>query len=251
MQALSVVIITFNEARNIGRCLESIRDLADEIVVLDSYSTDETETICKTYGVRFYQHTFDGHIEQKNRALTYARHPMVLSLDADEAPDDNLKASILRAKTLSGIDGFTMNRLTYYCGTWIRHCGWYPDVKLRLWLAGKGQWQGTNPHDEYKLPSSSRIVHLNGDLLHYSYYTREDHLRQLDYFTGISARALFEQGKKVGLLKQWMSPVVRFLRDYLFQLGFLDGRAGFQVCRLSAFATWLKYHKLAQLWKST
>src|SRR5436190_10289340 len=129
MRPLSVVVITFNEERNIGRCLASVAAVADDIVVVDSFSTDRTEAIAREHGARFVQHAFEGHIEQKNWAVTQAAHPFILSLDADEAVDDRLLDSIRRGKDQNA-DGYTMNRLTNYCGTWIRHGGWYPDRKL-------------------------------------------------------------------------------------------------------------------------
>ena len=138
MPEISVVIITFNEEKNIGRCLESVKKVADEIVVLDSFSTDKTEQICATFGVKFFRHVFDGHIEQKNRAITYAAFPLVFSIDADEVLSETLIASILEVKKNNTKDGWYMNRLTNYCGKWIRHSGWYPDRKLRLFNSHKG-----------------------------------------------------------------------------------------------------------------
>lgn len=247
MIKISVVIITFNEERNIARCIDSVQAIADEIVVLDSFSTDRTEKICREKGIQFFQHKFDGHIEQKNRVITYAKNPIVLSLDADEALDDQLCQSILQVKSDWKADGYTMNRLTNYCGKWIRHCGWYPDVKLRLWDSRKGGWTGVNPHDRYEMQRGALISHLKGDILHYSYYTIDDHYKQVDYFTTIAAKAYFEKGKKLAMLSMIFAPVVKFLRDYLFKLGFLDGKKGFIICRISAYATYLKYKKLYQL----
>ena len=132
MTNLSVVIITLNEERNIGRCLESVNDIADEIVVVDSYSTDDTEKICKLYGVRFIQHHFDGHIEQKNWAITQARYPHILSLDADEVLSLRLKASIKAVKENWEFDGYYFNRMTNYCGKWIRHSSWYPSTETEV-----------------------------------------------------------------------------------------------------------------------
>lgn len=241
---LSVVIITRNEERNIGRCLTSVKGVADDIVVLDSFSTDRTEAIANEHGARFFQHAFDGHIEQKNRAITFARHPWVLSLDADEALDETLIRSIRQVMAAPKADGYTMNRLTNYCGGWIRHGGWYPDVKLRLWDSRKGRWAGTNPHDRYELEPGARITHLTGDILHYSYNSVDDHYRQVEYFTTIAAKAYHEKGKGAPLLKRILSPVVKFIGDYVFRLGFLDGARGFTIARISAYATWLKYRKL-------
>lgn len=247
MTPVSAVIITFNEARNIGRCLASLQGIADEIVVVDSFSTDETAAICKQHGVRFIQHPFEGHIEQKNWAVSQAKYPHILSLDADEALDQKLKENILNVKKNWTHDGYEMNRLTNYCGKWIHHCGWYPDTKLRLWDSRKGKWAGTNPHDKYEMTADSKITHLEGDILHYSYYTLEDHYKQVKYFTTILAKAQYEKGKKAPLLTMYFSPIVKFLRDYCFKLGFLDGKAGFTICRISAYATFVKYRKLRNL----
>ncbi|MDQ3046969.1 MAG: glycosyltransferase family 2 protein [Bacteroidota bacterium] len=248
MPQLSVVIITFNEEKNIARCLDSVAGIADDIVVLDSFSKDRTEDICNEKGVRFIQHAFDGHIQQKNRAITHAKFPYVLSLDADEALDEDLKKSILEVKNNWKHDGYYMNRLTNYCGTWIRHCGWYPDKKLRLWDSRKGSWGGINPHDKYELTEGDKNTgHLQGDILHYSFYTIDQHKKQVDYFTDISSKALFEKGKRANLLHLTISPAVKFIRDYFLKMGFLDGYYGFIVCRISAKATYLKYAKLKKL----
>lgn len=246
MRPLSVVIITFNEEHNIARCLESVKDVADDIVVLDSFSTDRTEAIAREHGARFVQHTFDGHIEQKNRAITHAAYSFVLSLDADEALDDRLKENVRQAK-MGQADGYTMNRLTNYCGDWIRHGGWYPDVKLRLWDSRKGTWTGTNPHDRYEMEAGAHMEHLHGDILHYSYNSIADHLKQVDYFTTIAANALAKRGKRAGLVKLYLSPIAKFIGDYFFRFGFLDGGAGFTIARISASATRLKYTKLQAL----
>ena len=244
---LSVVIITKNEERNIGRCLASVKEVAHDVVVLDSFSTDRTEAIVKEHGARFIQHAFDGHIEQKNRAITLAEFPWVLSLDADEALDGRLVRSIKEAMKSPAADGYTMNRLTDYCGGWIRHGGWYPDVKLRLWDSRKGRWTGINPHDRYELEAGARVEHLAGDILHYSYHSLSDHYKQVDYFTTIAAQAYFDSGRKAPLTKRIFSPVVKFLGDYIFRLGFMDGVRGFTIARISAYATWLKYEKLRRL----
>jgi glycosyltransferase involved in cell wall biosynthesis len=244
---LSAVIITKNEEHNIGRCLASVKGIADDIVVLDSFSTDRTGAIAAEHGARFLQHVFEGHIEQKNRAISHAKYPWVLSLDADEALDDRLALSIREAMKAPAADGYTMNRLTNYCGGWIRHGGWYPDTKLRLWDSRMGRWTGINPHDRYEMDASARIVHLPGDILHYSYNSIEDHYRQVEYFTTIAAKAYADRGKGAPLLKRLFSPVAKFIGDYLLRLGFLDGGRGFTIARISAYATWLKYQKLHAL----
>ncbi len=244
---ISVVIITKNEERNLARCLASVASIADDVVVVDSFSTDATERIAREHGARFVQHAFEGHIEQKNWAITQAKFPWVLSLDADEALDEKLQRSIAKVKRDSDATGYTMNRLTNYCGTWIRHGGWYPDVKLRLWDSRKGRWAGTNPHDRYELEAGGQVVHLDGDLLHFSYNSVSDHVRQADYFTTIAAKAYFEQGRTAPVWKLLLSPIAKFIGSYFVQLGFLDGYHGFLIARISAHATFQKYKKLRSL----
>ncbi|MCA0238639.1 MAG: glycosyltransferase family 2 protein [Bacteroidetes bacterium] len=246
MPPISAVIITFNEERNIARCLESLAGVADEIVVLDSFSSDGTEQICRTYGVRFEQHAFDGHIEQKNRALGLATHPLVLSLDADEALSERLRQSILGVKKSPGFDAFMMNRRTNYCGQWIAHSGWYPDRKLRLFDKRLGHWGGTNPHDKVEMNVGTSIARLDGDLLHYSYYTVEEHLERARKYAVIAARAMHQQGKRGAWWRMWFSPVFKFIRNYILKAGFLDGRAGWTICRISALETYWKYRELAK-----
>lgn len=248
MIPISAVIITFNEERNIARCLESLKDIVDDIVVVDSFSKDKTKEICESYGVRFVEHIFEGHIEQKNWAITQAKYPHILSLDADEALDETLKKTILEVKNNWQAEGYSMNRLTNYCGHWVHHCGWYPDTKLRLWDSRKGSWGGTNPHDKFELyDENSKIIHLKGDILHYSYYSLSDHYKQVEYFTTILAKAQYEKGKKAPLITLILSPVVKFIKDFFIKKGFLDGRIGFRICRISAFATYTKYKKLRTL----
>ena len=250
MTPLSVVIITFNEEKKIAPCLDSVKGIADDIVVVDSFSTDRTEEICKSKGARFVQHKFDGHIEQKTWALAQAKFPHALSLDADEVVSDELKKSILEVKNNWKKDGYYMNRLTDYCGTWIHHCGWYPDRKLRLWDSRKGKWAGQNPHDKYEMHDGDKATgFLKGDILHFSYDTLEDHYRQVENFTNIASKELFKEGKSSGALTIYFSPVIKFIRDYIIKLGFLDGSAGFTVCKISAYATYLKYKKLNDLSK--
>lgn len=250
MIKLSVVIITFNEEHNIGRCLESVKDIADEVLVLDSFSKDRTEEICKSYGVNFFQHAFDGHIQQKNRAITYAANSYILSLDADEAIDETLKKSILEVKKNWQFDAYSMNRLTNYCGKWIKHGGWYPDRKLRLWDSRKGEWGGTNPHDKYDLfDKNAKTGHLKGDILHYSFYSVEEHYKQAAYFSDIAAKAMYAEGRRSNFFMIWFSPIVKFVKDYIFKGGFLDGKAGYSIAKISAMYTRNKYRQLKRLYE--
>jgi|SRR5690554_1381621 len=244
---LSVVIITFNEERNIERCILSVQEIADEILVVDSFSTDKTEEICRKYKVRFITHAFEGHIQQKNWAKDQAQYDCILSLDADEALDNTLKKEVKAAKYNWEYSAYKMNRLTNYCGKWIRHSGWYPDTKVRLFDRRTGEWGGTNPHDKYFPDKNVKIGYLKGDILHYSFYTREQHLQQIEKFSSIGAKALFEKGKRSNGVKIIVKPMARFIKAYIIKLGFLDGTAGFTISRLSAYANYLKYVKLKKI----
>ncbi len=244
---LSVVIITFNEERNLPRCLESLKGVADEIVVVDSSSTDTTRAIAEANGVRFIEHPFEGHIQQKNYAMSCASHPLILSLDADEALNSTLRDSILGIKENNPEQGYSMNRLTNYCGHWVRHCGWYPDTKVRLIRKGCGTWAGVNPHDRLDLPHGVRPLHLLGDILHYSYYTLDDHRKQIEYFGDIAAHELRAAGKGISWPMIVLKVAAQFIKSYILKLGIFDGATGWTISRMSAYATWRKYSKLKAL----
>ncbi len=249
MVPLSVVIITFNEEQNIGRCLESVQDVADEILVVDSYSTDRTEVICRDHGATFIQHPFEGHIQQKNHAITQARYPHILSLDADEVLSDELQASVQRTKNDWKHDGYSCKRLTNYCGKWIRHSGWYPDRKLRLWDSRKGRWGGNNPHDRFEMEPGSTTGRLKGDLLHYSFHSIRQHMDTVNKFSEAAARSLYERGVKSSTLKILVKSAAKFIRNYFFKAGFLDGYYGYLICRISAFSSMLRYAKLKEMYR--
>lgn len=244
---ISAVIITYNEEKNIERCLKSLQGIADEIVVVDSYSTDRTKEICESFNVRFLLHPFDGHIQQKNYAVAQACHEYILSLDADEALSPTLQASILEVKNKWEKDGYEFNRLTNYCGSWIKYAGWYPDTKLRLWKKVSGKWGGTNPHDKLILNKGTSKGLLKGDLLHYSFYSIAEHIAQINYFSDIAAREAFLKGKRASIFQIMLSPGFAFIKNYFFQLGFTGGWQGFTICVNIAFEKFLKYIKLREL----
>mgnify|MGYP001233099620 FL=1 len=153
MPKISAAIITYNEEKNIERCITSLVNIADEIVVVDSGSNDKTQEIALTLGAKVVINKFEGHIQQKNFAITQTSNEWVISLDADEALSKKLKTSLLKVKEDLKGNGYKFNRLSNYCGKWIKHCGWYPDTKLRLFKKGQGSWKGKNPHDKYILDS--------------------------------------------------------------------------------------------------
>lgn len=246
---ISAAIITYNEERNIERCLSSLVGVVDEIVVVDSFSKDKTEEICSSFNVRFIPNPFEGHIQQKNFAIDQTSYDWVLSLDADEALDETLKLSILEVKKNPQFLGYKFNRLTNYCGHWVRHSGWYPDTKTRLVNKAHARWTGVNPHDRLDMLHHEPVGHLAGDLYHYSYYTKEDHLKQIEYFSAIASKELFQRGKKTNYFMIGLKVIVQFLKNILFKKGFLDGKTGWTIARLSAYATYKKYSKLMMLYR--
>lgn len=246
--SISGVIITYNEERTIARCIDSMVDVVDEIVVVDSYSSDATKAICLSKGVRFVEHAFEGYGEQKNVALAHAAHDIVLSLDADEALSDALKVSIRKARASWGSDGYLMNRLTSYCGKWIRHCGWYPGRIVRLWDRRCGRWGGGSLHARVVMDPNATVQGLSGDILHYSFPTIQSHLDTIGRFSEIAAREAHQSGKRAGVVVHVvLNPLYTFFSKYVLRLGFLDGYYGLVVCTFSAVANFAKYTKLRAL----
>ncbi len=251
MPKISVVIITLNEERNIGRCIKSVQGIADEILVVDSFSSDKTEEIVESLGAKFVRHRFEDFVEQHIYADQLAAHDHILTIDADEEVTKELAASIMVVKKYWKCDAYFMNRMTNYCGKWIKHSGWYPDKKLRLYDRRKGKWVGKKVHERFTMIEGSTTGHLKGDLKHYSFYTISQHVIQANKFTDLTAQAAYEQGKRSSLLKIFFNPIFKFVRDYVFNFGFLDGYYGFIICQVSANATFLKYIKIRQLQKGT
>lgn len=249
VEKISAVIITLNEEKNIARCLQSLEGIADEIVVVDSGSTDKTEEICKNFGVNFVKQKWLGYSEQKNFANSLSKFDYILSIDADEVISETLKKSICFEKNnfFSGV--YCFNRLTNYCGKkWIRHCGWYPDKKIRIFNRNNAKWIG-NIHETLSFSSNVVVIPLKGDLYHYSFHSIEEHIKQADKFTTLTAMEAFKNKEKITNFSLLIKPCWKFFRDYFFKGGFLDGYYGYIVCKISSFATFLKYTKLKQLQK--
>lgn len=244
---LSAVIITLNEEKNIGCCLQSLQGLADEIVVVDSFSDDRTEEICKTFGVRFIQQPFKGYATQKNFAMQVASNDIILNIDADEVLSPELRNSIIAVKNNWDADGYFFNRLTNYCGTWIRHCGWYPDRKLRLVDRRKAQWGGGEVHEKIIMVQGATTKFLKGDLLHYSYSTVNEYVQQQRHFADLAAKDSLKKGQRSSIFHVVINPLYTFIRKYFLQLGFLDGRNGWIISYTSAKANYWKYSRLRKL----
>jgi glycosyltransferase involved in cell wall biosynthesis len=245
MIRLSAVIITRDEERNVGRCLDSLRGVADEVVVVDSGSTDRTEAICREKGARFLTRPFDGFTAQKNFALDRAAHDHVLSLDADEWLSPELTRSILEAKRDWRADGYTMNRLNAYGDRWIRSCGWYPDRKLRLWDRRKGRWEGGLLHETVRLAADARVSHLEGDLLHRAYEQAGQLLSKMQSYSDAWARENAHR-RRVSAPGIVVKATASFLKSYLLRGGILDGYPGLVVSASIANGVLYKYAKLLE-----
>jgi glycosyltransferase involved in cell wall biosynthesis len=250
MIKLSAVIITLNEEEHLEKCLSSLGDVADEIVIVDSFSTDSTLEICRQFGVKVIQQEFLGYIEQKNFAITQAKHNYILSLDGDEALSDTLKESIIETKKNWNYDGYYCNRLNNYCGHWIKYSDWYPDKKLRLFKRGQGEWKGINPHDSYTLKNKNKHGKLKGDLLHWVYRDYREHHLKVDTFSTIAADAYYKLGIKSSIFKIVFRPSWAFFKSYILRRGFMDGLNGLIICVQAFNVTFLKYVKLYRLWNN-
>jgi glycosyltransferase involved in cell wall biosynthesis len=242
---ISATIITFNEEKKIELCIQSLLGVADEIIVVDSCSTDRTAEICNRYAVKFISQSFLGYVAQKNFAVQQASYDYILALDADERLSDELKRSIIAVKNEWGnAHGYAFNRFNNYCGHWIRFCGSYPDRKIRLWDRTKGSWGGTDPHDQVMLRKEN-VIKLKGDLLHYAFFTVDEHLKQVSRFAEIAAKAKFMEGEKPSFfIHVIFSPLFKFFRKYFLQLGFLDGYYGFLFCVGGSLLNFFKYLRL-------
>jgi glycosyltransferase involved in cell wall biosynthesis len=245
MRGLSVAIITYNEERHIGDCIRSCEAIADDVVVLDSFSRDRTEEIARGFPkVRFSQHAFDGHVEQKNRALALCRNEWVLSLDADERLTPELLEEIRRLEP-GDRHGFRMPRVTFAMGRPMRHAGMYPDRKFRLFQRSRARWTGENPHDYIVV--DGRVGDLRGDILHYSFRDLADQVDTVNRFSSIVAFNRAHRRRPFRAAVAALKPVVKFLEIYVWKRGFLDGFPGFAVAIVSAFATFLNLSKVYEL----
>lgn len=244
MAKISACIISFNEEKKIEACLQSLAGVADEIIVVDSLSTDRTLEIAARYTDKIYHQKFLGHVEQKNLAVSHARHDWILSLDCDERLSPQLRDAILAQKeALDGRSAYRMARKTFYVYRWLNHC-WYPDRKVRLFHRRTARWGGTNPHDRVVLDDGVAVTDLPGDILHYSFNSISEHLRTIDNFTEIGAREIIAKGKRVSLWSPLTHGVWTFIRLYFIKRGFLDGLAGFVVATLSFMHAFVKYAKV-------
>ncbi|MFH1001436.1 MAG: glycosyltransferase family 2 protein [Bacteroidota bacterium] len=251
MIELSVILITLNEEKNIHRCLSSLKGLADELLILDSFSKDKTKEIAESFGATVFQKEFEGYVKARREIESYAKNKHILAIDADEALSETLFNSILELKNNWKKEGYFVARKTNYCGTWIKHSGWYPDKKLRLYKKGSGEWTGKYVHEKFILFRGNKKGNLKGDLLHYSYYNENEHWERTEKYAHLSALELFENGKRTNLFQIYLKTGLKFLRDYIKNLGFLDGKKGFQICKITAWGTYMKYKSLKKRYEKS
>ena len=227
---ISATVITFNEEKNIQRCLESLEGIVEEVIIVDSFSTDNTKKICEKFNIKFYEREFIGYSNQKNWAIEKAKYDIILAIDADEALDVKLKKSISNIKAKWELNGYYFNRRTNYCGKWINFSGWYPNRQLRLFNKNKGSWNDNLVHEKVDFYKKTKIGYLNGNLLHYSFRSRKQHLKQIDRFSELKAEMLSRNGKNTNIIKIIFIPIMKFFSSFILKLGFLDGYFGFIIC---------------------
>ena len=244
---ISAVIITLNEEMNIQECIDSVKDVVDEIVVVDSFSTDKTEEICRNNGVIFLQHAWEGHGRQKNWANEQASYDYILSIDADERLSDHLQKAILNIKKEWQYDVYSVNRLTYFHGRKMKH-GFYPDRQLRLFDRRKAQWNKTF-HDRILIGKGSTLKHTNRDIIHFANKDIHQLVDTLNNNSTLFARDRADLGKP-SYLKLIFSPTFSFIKTYIFKLGFLEGVFGFIICMNMAHYRFLKYAKRIEHYKT-
>jgi len=241
---ISACIIAFNEEKNIAGAIESV-DWADEILLIDSESTDRTREIAKSMGAKVLSQEWLGFAKQKQFASDCAEFDWVLSLDADERVSPELKDEILRLKQFSLndlADGYKSPRLSFYMNRPIRHGSWYPDWQLRFFNRKKGFWKDVLIHESFKMQDGARVKKLSGDVLHYSIENAAHHHRMIgERYAPLAALQMLEQGKQTSTLKIMTAGLTAFLQTYLLRLGFLDGLAGFCIARFAAHHSFLKH----------
>ncbi|MFT5780632.1 MAG: glycosyltransferase involved in cell wall biosynthesis [Crocinitomicaceae bacterium] len=244
---ITATIITLNEEINIARCIHSLKDIVDEIIVLDAFSEDKTEEICRAEGVRFVQRAWEGYSASKNHLNNLATGDYIFSIDADEALDAELQQSLLAIKNIESPQVYSINRLTNYCGKWIKHSGWYPDIKVRIFPKENSYWEGAFVHEELVYPSELSEIQLEGHLEHYSYYSYKGHRERADKYSTLTAQKMFHAGKKASALKPYLSGMARFFSMYFLKAGFLDGKMGFKIAQISGKSNVFKYSELRRL----
>lgn len=245
---ISVVIITYNEEANIEAALKSVTDIASEIIVVDRYSSDETVKIAEKYTDRIILREWKNFSDQKNFGNEKAEFPWIFSLDADERMSDELREEIQKLKGEEPeCAAFSMPRQAFYLGRWIRHSGWYPDRKIRLFRKDKTRWEGEYVHEA--LVVDGQVCKLQGHLHHFTYGSIRDHIERINTFSELGAQKLYSQKKKCRWYQLAIMPSLYFLKSYFWRGGFLDGFAGCVISALHGYSVFIRYAKLKEIWK--
>ncbi len=245
---ISAVIITYNEEKRLESALKSLDGIASEIIVVDSISNDDTVKVAKKYTNRTFQRKWTNFADQKKYANSLASYPWILSLDADERLSPELREEIIQIKKEEpDCSGFSMPRRVFYLGKWIRHSGWYPDRKIRLFHKDKARWEGEYVHEN--LVIEGKIQKLSGSIYHFTYRNISEHLDRINKFSDLGAQKLYVQRKKCRLYHLVFLPFFRFTKSYFLRAGFLDGFAGFVISALNGYSIFIRYAKLREIWK--
>lgn len=247
MTKLSAIIITLNEERNMHKCLTSLVGVADEIVVMDSFSSDATEEICKLYNVQFFQQEWKGYGQQKNDAASKVSHDFILSIDADEVLSEDLRASILKEKEVGLKDVYQMRRLSSFCGKVIKFGAWNPELKIRIFNKKEVSWNTQAVHESLQISEKAKITRLNGPLIHETSKSIEERVKTGNHYSTLGSEVYFSQGKRSSVFKMLLKPWASFMHGYFIKGGFRDGYKGFILAILLAFEVFLKYSKLFHL----
>jgi len=248
---ISATIITFNEAKNINACLNSLQNVVDEIVLVDSFSTDNTIALAAEFNCVIYKREFINFLEQKEFADSKTTCDWILNIDADERLSPELQKSIIQFKTQisSSVGAFKMNRLNYIGDTIVKCCGWYPDKKVRLYKTKNIKWAGGPVHASPKVENGVTVKSLGGDLIHYSYNSKADFTNRQKKYAKAIAQAKFNEGKKTNIFKLYAKPIFHFLKLYIFQAGFLNKEFGFFLSKGLAKERFLREQYLWHLQK--
>jgi glycosyltransferase involved in cell wall biosynthesis len=245
---ISAVLITFNEEDKIEAALQSLDGIASEIIVVDSHSLDKTVKIARKYTDRIFERAWTNYADQKNFADGHARFPWILSLDADERLSEDLRRELSElAATEPACAAFSMPRLVFYLGRWIRHSGWYPDRKIRLFRKDLARWEGAYVHE--RLVVEGEVRKLKAPIHHFTYRDIHDHLARINRFSDLGAQKLYAAKKKCRWHHLVVLPGSRFLKSYVVKRGFLDGFAGLVISVLHGYSIFVRYAKLREIWK--
>lgn len=244
---LSIVIITKNEAHIIGNTLRSVEDISDDIIIVDSGSTDDTIAICKKYNTKIIQTKWEGYGANKNKGIEVAKNNWILSLDADETIDAELKKTIIQLRDLKENQVFKIKRKNFFCNKRIRYGVWAGDKPHRIFNRKLTKWNDSQVHEKLELPHDAKIITLKGYISHYTVDTLTEYINKTIDYARLNARQYHSQGKNAGFSKLYLGPMFNFIQHYFFRLGFLDGWEGYMIAKTNAWYTFLKYSFLREL----